>query len=466
VTVLLGALGLAAIAGGSFVLAAGAASAPSRYVPAREGGWHGWLAGPFAGLHIGLPGERFQTLTLILTGGYALALLGARSLPGRAVWATIIAAHLAFALGPPLVSQDVFGYEAFARMGALHGLDPYTHFPSEAPTDPVFRYVGWPFQHSPYGPLFTLASYATAPLGVAGAMWVFKAVAALASVAAVALVGAAAARMGASRRWAIAFVGLNPVLLSLAVAGAHNDTLLLLALSLALLLCARVPARPRAAAVSVAAGIGVKVSAGVLLPFLALAQPRASERARVLVAALAGLAVVALVGVLAFGSSAFGFAGAVGEQQQLIATHSVPAETARLVGLSGTPAWWRDLYLAGFIAVLAVGLWLTARGRADWRTAAGWSTLALLVATAWLLPWYAVWLLPLAALSRQWLLRAATLIFCAYALVFHLPFADGLLSPHTRHVPHHLAFPVPGLVHRVELTGFEVLRDAQLDLRW
>ena len=53
----------------------------------------------------------------------------------------------------------MFGYLAFARMGALHGLDPYTHFPAEASADPVFAFIGWPFQHSPYGPLFTLASY-------------------------------------------------------------------------------------------------------------------------------------------------------------------------------------------------------------------------------------------------------------------------------------------------------------------
>ena len=75
-------------------------------------------------------------------------------------------------------------------MGALHGLDPYTHFPAEAPADPVFRFLGWPFQHSPYGPLFTLASYATAPLGLAGGLWALKALAALASLAAIALIAA------------------------------------------------------------------------------------------------------------------------------------------------------------------------------------------------------------------------------------------------------------------------------------
>ena len=76
-----------------------------------------------------------------------------------------MAAHVILLLGPPLVSQDVFGYLGYARLGALHGLDPYSHIPAEAPGDAIFPFVGWPFKHSPYGPLFTLGSYALAPLG-------------------------------------------------------------------------------------------------------------------------------------------------------------------------------------------------------------------------------------------------------------------------------------------------------------
>jgi hypothetical protein len=177
------------------------------------------------------------------------------------------------------------------------------------------------------------------------------------------------------------------------------------------------------------------------------------------------LLALAAVGLIGFGVHALGFLNAVGEQQQLVATHSVPAETARLVGLSGTPGWWRHLYVAGFLVVLAVALWRTARG-ADWRVAAGWATLALLLSTAWLLPWYAIWLLPLAAVSGNRRLRAATLLFCAYAILIHLPLANGLLSPSRPPVvqPPHLA--VAGLRHRLELTGFQALGDVQLDFRW
>ncbi len=256
-----------------FLLTAGAASRPSQYVPGRSGGWPGWMAGPLQGLGLGISNDSFQTLMLIMCASYVLVLCAARALPARALAAAIVAAYVILLLGPPLISQDVFGYLSFARLGALHGLDPYTHVAAEAPTDPIFPFIGWPFLHSPYGPLFTLASYATAPLGLAGGLWAFKAVAVTSSLGAVALIARAAGRLGQSPLWAAAFVGLNPVLLELAVGGAHNDTLILLSLAAALALSAGSNPRFRAAAVALVAGIGIKVTAGLVLPFLVLAQP-------------------------------------------------------------------------------------------------------------------------------------------------------------------------------------------------
>lgn len=444
----MGAVGLLGVLASAFLLSAGAATRPTQYVPARSGGWPGWLAGPLQGLDVGLGGHSFQTYMLIMCAGYLLVLATARTLSMRALLVGVALAHVAVSLGPPLISQDVFGYMAFARMGALHGLDPYTHIAAEAPTDPVFKFVGWPFLHSPYGPLFTLASYATAPLGVAGALWAFKAVAVAASVGAVVLIARTCDRVGLSARWATAFVGLNPVLLALAVGGAHNDTLLLLALAGALALSTGANARMRAGAGALAVGVGVKVTAGLALPFLVLAPSRWRERRGVAASAVLSLLAVALVGVVGFGIHTFGFLGAVGEQQQLVATHSLPAETARLVGLSGTPSWWRHLFLAGFLVVFCYALWRTGAPRpkgvvgANWIVAAGWTTLALLLSTAWLLPWYAIWLLPLAAVSGDRRLRAATLLFCAYAVLIHLSLADPLLSPSAARAQAH-ARPYP-----------------------
>ncbi len=431
----LGVLGLVSVPVCVLILVARAAGSPSQYVPARSGGWPGWLSGPLHGLGLTLDSATFQALTVAMCVGYVLVLFCAQALSGRAIAVSIVAANLFLLLGPPLISQDVFGYLEFARLGVLHGLDPYTHVAAEAPTDAVFPFVGWPFQHSPYGPIFTLGSYPLAWLGLAGGLWTLKAIAVGASLGAVALTASAARRMGRSAKAAAVFVGLNPVLLELATGGAHNDTLVLLALGGALALAAGSAPRLRASAAVLVAGVGVKASAGLVIPFVALAPAAWRERGRVAASAVSALALLAIVAVVGFGAHAFGFLNALNEQQQLVATHSIPAETARLVGLSGVPAWWRHLYLAGFLVVLAYTLWRTARG-ADWRAMAGWATLALLLSTAWLLPWYAIWVLPLAALADSRRLRAATLLFCAYAILIHLALANPLLSP-TRNVPHH-----------------------------
>jgi hypothetical protein len=452
-------LGLLGILASVLGICAGAASGPSLYVPGRSGGWPDWMAGPLRGLGIGvITSGGFQTLTLIMCAGYLAVLAASQALSPRTLAVAIVTANLILLLGPPLISQDVFGYLAFARLGVLHGLDPYTHIFFEAPTDPIYPFIGWPFQHSPYGPLFTLSSYPAASLGLAGGLWALKAAAVAGSLLAVALTARAAGALGRSRRFAAAFLGLNPVMLELAVGGDHNDTLVLAFLAGALALTAgtaistgggaptgvrdsgnrRAPyPRYRAGAIALAAGVGIKITAGIVLPFLVLAPSSWRERTRVALAAIAGLALVAAVGLIGFGSHALGFLDAVGEQQQLVAVHSIPAETARLVGLDGTPSWWRHCFVAAFAIVLCYALWRTARG-ADWRIAAGWSTLALLLSTAWLLPWYAVWPLPLAAVCGDRRLRTATLLLCAYAILVHLPLADQLLSaPAVHTAPRH-----------------------------
>ena len=465
----LGTAGLVGVPASVFAVVAGAAGSPTSYVPGRSGGWPGWLSGPFHGLGLGIGSSSFQTLTLVMCASYAAVLVGAQALSGKAIALSIVAAHVLLLLGPPLLSQDVFGYLAFARLGVLHGLDPYTHVAAEAPTDAIFPFIGWPFQHSPYGPLFTLGSYPLAPLGLAGGLWALKAVAVASSLGAVALTASAATRMGRSAKAAAVFVGLNPVLLVLAAGGAHNDALVLLVLAGALALAAggagaNGTLNLRAAAAVLVAGVGVKASAGLVLPFVVLAPRGWRERASVAGSAFGAVVLLAIVAIVGFGAHAFGFLDALNEQQQLVATHSIPAESARLVGLSGVPGWWRQAFLAVLVLVLVLALWRTARG-ADWRAMAGWATLALLLSTAWLLPWYAIWALPLAALADSRRLRIATLAFCAYAILIHLPLADPLLSP-PRVIPHQGMAPHNRVATRDGgvFAGLQVERHAALDL--
>src|SRR3954447_25643837 len=74
-------------------------------------------------------------------------------------WAAIIAV-LAFALAPPLLSLDVFSYLSYARLGVLHGLNPYDFAPAAIAHDSAAaRVQDYRDAASVYGPLFTLSSY-------------------------------------------------------------------------------------------------------------------------------------------------------------------------------------------------------------------------------------------------------------------------------------------------------------------
>jgi hypothetical protein len=80
----------------------------------------------------------------------------------------------------------------------------------------------------------------------------------------------------------------------------------------------------------------------------------------------------------------------------------------------------RAAYALAFAAVAVSLLAKTWRG-ADPIRMAGWAAFALLVASAWLVPWYTLWLLPLAALAADRRLEFATAGLCAWMLVIAVP---------------------------------------------
>ncbi len=49
----------------------------------------------------------------------------------------------------------------------------------------------------------------------------------------------------------------------------------------------------------------------------------------------------------------------------------------------------------------------------------------MLIGTTWLLPWYVVWTLPLAALGTSRPLRGATVAFTLYVIATRIPFLLG-----------------------------------------
>jgi alpha-1,6-mannosyltransferase len=380
------------------------------------GGADGPLGGPlfYAGLW----------LALLL---YALVVIRAALIPRRLAIGAIVGLHAVFLLAPPLLSQDVFSYIAYARLGVEHDLNPYTHEPNDIPGDEVFGYAGSKNAESVYGPLFTLLTYPLAPLSVAAALWTLKALAALASLGIAWLVWRTAERLGRDPVPATAFVALNPLTLVHVVGGAHNEALVMLvAMAGVYLFVAR---RDLAGSALATLGAGVKATAALVVPFLVLGARRGRETgsaAKALAAAGAAGLALALIALLAFGTDALDGLSVLSSNQDRSSRWSFPYKTAQVLAavFGGERTDYTDVVRALFAAAcLAVVAWLlvrTWRGEDPIRMAA-WATFAVLVASAWLVPWYALWLLPLAALTNDRTLKIASVALCAWMLPIAIP---------------------------------------------
>jgi len=387
----------------AWVIVTGAAYRPTRLVPARQGGFPEWLRGPLGDLGGLLPYRDFAGWMVAMLLLWVLALLTVPALKARWAVGFVVVLHLLFFLGPPLISADVFGYIDWARMGALHDLNPYATDSGAVVTDAVYRYVGWDNFTSPYGPLFTLFTYALVPLGVPGALWALKLVVLVASLGCAALAWACARALGHDGRLGLVVYGLNPAVLVYAVGGAHNDVLMMLGVLTGVWLVLR--RREQAGAVAVSLAVAIKASAGLMVPFLILG---ARRRLPTLAAALATGAAVLAVALAFFGTHALDFVNVLGTQQGLDSGTSVIAQLGALLGWTGNPTGARAVASVLFVAAMLGLLWRTWREPETWLDSGAWSIVALLVCTSWFLAWYIVWLAPLAALGRsRWLVVAA-----------------------------------------------------------
>jgi len=454
--VLVGALALLAIVTLSLFVVLLVANRPSLLSPTTHTDFFPrWMAGPLGGLLSGFTNNG-TTLKYLFTGavvlmyaGYLLALRYTPRLQARWVIATIVAAHAIFLLAPPLALTDVFNYINYGRMEVVHHLNPYTTIPILEPhDDPSFILSNWHQLLSPYGPLFTLLTFAVVPLGVAGSFWALKGILMLASLATIWLVWRCAQLLGRDPLVAIVLVGLNPLVLVWGLGGDHNDFLVIFCImsGFYLMLLARARGRgisPLAlgAGAAFVTAAALKASGGVLIPVVLAGLLRAP---RALLKVLAGMLIAAVV-LGAASLAAFGtHFPDLSTQGSLVTGESLPNLLGFALGLGGeTPAlhtvlggvlvavvllccryaWGRRPAAgAGAPAPRTVGRWGAERSI----TASGWASMALLVTLGWILPWYVLWVLPLAALSSSRRLRAAALVFGVYLILTWAPDSGAL----------------------------------------
>ena len=361
-----------------------------------------------------------------------LSVLAAAPRLGRGfVWGTIAVAVAGFAVAPVLLSHDVYSYVDYARLGVVHGLDPYVHPPAAAPADPAFARVAWPDTISAYGPLFTLVTYPLAWLPVDVAVAALKTLAAASVLGLAALVARLAPARGVDPLRAAAFVALNPLVLVHIVGGAHNDGLAMLLAMTGV--AAVLAARNYSGGAALVAAAAVKASTLALAPFALLDtcrrnshlhafdsyyMPNACRWGQLLAGCAVAAVVIAVAGYAAFGWDWLHSFGLAGENQSRTSYMSIPITTARLTGLDPDAVRIAALILyAAFVTYLLIRTWQGA----DWIEATAWATLALLLATSWLLPWYLIWPLPLIALSRNHKLTLLALVLTAYQLGARIP---------------------------------------------
>jgi hypothetical protein len=443
-----------------------------------------WMTGPLGGLLPGLTRSSvklkylFSAAIVAMYVSYVVGLAYVPRLRSRWAIATVIAVHFIFFLAPPLALTDIFNYVNYGRMEAVHNLNPYTTIPILEPhSDPSYDLSNWHQLLSPYGPLFTIFTFVVVPLGVAASFWVLKGCLALASLATIWLVWKCAKLLGRDPIKVIVLVGLNPIVLVWGLGGDHNDFLMvfLVVLGFYLLLRARLrdhealgedgvdtvdgpfaaapppvlPATLAAARAAVAevplrtrlrewllplswpeigagaafvAAVAVKASGAVLIPVLLAALLRMPRRlAQVLVGMAVTTVAIAVASLIAFGLHV----PDLSTQSRLVTSVSVPNLIGLGLGQGGETDWLHTLLSAALILAVALCC-VQAWRRRSAITASGWASVALLVTLSWVLPWYVLWVLPMAALSSSRRLRVTALVLGVYLIIAWAP-ASGQL---------------------------------------
>ena len=127
------------------------------------------------------------------------------------------------------------------------------------------------------------------------------------------------------------------------------------------------------------------------------------------------------LGLAVFGSDLAGLVETNRAQQRWVARTSEPNQVGLLLGAGGITPAIRAFATIALLAAVVFTLVRAWRG-SDWIASAGWVTFAVIVCSAWVMPWYAAWLLPLAAIGRDRRLVVATLGLCAYLVAMRTPF--------------------------------------------
>jgi hypothetical protein len=318
---------------------------------------------------------------------------------------------------PLLLSRDVFSYTYYGRIVSRYGANPYVQTPASFPHDPLWRFTwpDWRATPSVYGPLFVwLAAAITAVFhSIPGAIFGFKLVAVGSMIASLAIVGSLVEQVRPARTaYALAMIGLNPIMVFHTAAGGHVDALVMLSVAAAIWLV--VDGRYLTATAALTLGSLVKVTAAIPLFLLIVYLVARTERGRRLalvgqhLALAAGISLLAGLPFLQASNPTLGMLELVHHDSWM----APPALMERLFeaigrGVAGPVGGSVGVDLARLTVFAALGLGLWMIGRQVWSKAPsldaeflgaswGWALLLMMLVSPTLFPWYFAWVMPVA----------------------------------------------------------------------
>jgi alpha-1,6-mannosyltransferase len=437
------AIGRAGLAG-TILIALGSFGAGA--LPANDPTRHLWLIGLLrhgsAGLHVAL--GMFYLGLVVLVGAWLL--LGRLLLTGSAVGTTAVGAEVVspitlrrvlirwmapLLLGMPLASSDLYSYAAQAQL-ARYGLDPYTRTPADLPAVDLGKFLDnvawkWVDTPSPYGPLWVAVSkWVAAATGNHALISVLllRLLPFAAVVITARLLPILAQQFNKRADLALWIAVANPLILVHAVAGGHNDAVMVVLMVGGLVVITRPGAGWRhllggvalmtlAAAVKSPGLIGVAFAVPIFVAARStpsFGKMEIKDWLRHCAVALAIVVPVFTVVSLVAGVG-LGWARQVSSGVPVINFMSLPTLLAVLYrAITGAPhagtvvdSTVRDFRNAGAVASVALLAWLWFKAvRGAYRRQCAMGMLALALLSVVLLgpavqPWYFSWALTVAA---------------------------------------------------------------------
>lgn len=359
----------------------------------------------------------------------------------RIVLAFSVLFHLMMFVAPSLLSTDLFDYIRHGRILAVYGENPLVVPATYFPQDPFFSVGGWVATGSVYGSFHVYVMALLSRIagdGFAANFFLFKGFFIGLDILNLWLIRKIAARIKPGMEMkALLFYGWNPFILTLVVAGAHND-ILMLALVLAGFLL-YLDRRVRLGALCLALATLVKfIALPILLVYTGMAIRQKSGLVNRLKAGMGTLGIAMVIFFLSYlplwaGRETFSYLATVGQKTNFTISALVRDAAAGHIQLSLSNTIVQFSLGAMLAAYLVWHIWGARDTNGLLSASAGLAFLTPL-ALFWFQPWYLTLALGLVALRPRGLMFLASLAFSFSVMFFdsfwwHAPVSMDIQKP-------------------------------------